>query len=84
MTRVKTTEQFKSEVASLVGDEYSVLGKYKTNRIKTEMRHNTCGHKYEVTPNNFLRGSRCPKCAVRRRPKTTGQFKSEAQALVGS
>ena len=64
-TPKKTTDQFKQDVKSLVGDEYEVIGEYKGNKIKTLMQHNTCGYRWETTPNTFLRGTFCPKCKVK-------------------
>ena len=63
----KTTEEFKQEVYNLVGNEYSVLGEYITNKTKIKMRHNKCGYEYEVTPNSFLsNGNRCRECWKKR------------------
>lgn len=59
----KTQEQFEKEIFDLVGNEYTVLGKYKTLHTKVLMRHNECGYEYEVTPAHFITtGRRCPKC----------------------
>lgn len=58
----KTQEAFEQEVYDLVGDEYIVTGKYVTNKTYIEMLHTTCKGKFKVTPNNFLRKSRCPYC----------------------
>ena len=60
----KTHEQFISEVYALVESEYLILGEYNNSQIKILIKHNIqeCGHKYEATPNNFLRGNRCPIC----------------------
>lgn len=63
-THKKTTEEFKKEVYALVGDEYDVLGEYINAQTKTLFRHNICGFEYENTPNSFLSGHRCPKCAI--------------------
>jgi hypothetical protein len=60
----KTTEEFKKEVYELVGDEYTVLGEYASNKTKIKMRHNKCGHIYKVKPQKFLQGSRCPICSL--------------------
>jgi len=58
-----TTESFKQEVFDLVGDEYTVLGEYVTNKIGIKMRHNKCGHEWSPTPDNFKHSNtRCPKC----------------------
>lgn len=59
----KTQKQFEKEVYDLVGDEYTVLGEYKKSKTKILMKHNKCGHEWEVAPNNFIsKRSRCPKC----------------------
>lgn len=59
----KTQKQFVDEVSELVGDEYTVLGKYKSIHVKILMKHNTCGNEYQVTPGHFLvTGRRCPNC----------------------
>lgn len=58
----KTTDIFKKEVYKLVGNEYTVLGEYKSNKTPILMKHNKCGNIYKVTPKNFLiQGQRCPK-----------------------
>ncbi|MCD3216889.1 hypothetical protein G8S55_06425 [Clostridium botulinum C] len=79
-SRFKTDKQFKKEVYELVGNEYTVIEKYISNRTKIKMRHNCkkCNnYEYEVTPNKFLRGKRCPVCSKINRKKTTKQFKQE-------
>ena len=58
----KTTESFKKEVKELVGEEYSVLGEYSNNKQKLKMRHNKCNKIFEMRPNDFLYGHRCPYC----------------------
>jgi len=82
----KTTEEFKKEVYDLVGDEYKVLGKYKNTNTKIKIKHNKCGHIYEVKPYSFLEGNRCPECGQElinfKNTKTTEQFKQEVFDLV--
>lgn len=80
--RKKTYEEFVAEVEALVGDEFEVVGEYKMSRVKVGMRHRVCGEFYEVTPDNFLKGSRCPKCSNNKK-KTTEDFKQEVLNLVG-
>lgn len=63
-TPKKTTNQFKKEVKHLYGNEYIVLSQYKGNKEKIKMKHNLCGYIWETTPNTFLKGTLCPKCAV--------------------
>lgn len=45
-------------------EEYSFLEDYKPNKQKIRVRHNICGKEYDVIPNNFLQGRRCPYCAL--------------------
>lgn len=84
-----TTEKFKKKVFELVGPEYKVIGEYVGNHDKIEMKHGTCGTVYEVEPNKFKQGRRCPVCkeshgeqAVRKQLQKMGvifqeQFKFE-------
>lgn len=58
----KTNIQFKQEVKNLVGNEYEFLDIYVNSRVKLKVKHNRCGNIYKVTPNDFLRGKRCPCC----------------------
>lgn len=83
MSRRKTHEEFMIEVASLVGDEYTFIGRYVTNRTKIDVIHTKCGYKYKLTPIEFIRGKRCPKCARNIR-KTHTQFVHEILNLVQS
>ena len=62
--KLKTTEQFKLEVYTLVQNEYSVLDNYINRHAKIKFQHNICGNVYTATPGTFLRGSRCPKCII--------------------
>lgn len=84
----KTDAQFKQEVHDLVGNEYTFLDPYTTSKTKIRVKHNKCGHIYEVKPNNFLNGSRCPFCSSKdrgkARRKTNAQFKKEVFDLVGN
>ncbi|WP_310877069.1 hypothetical protein [Priestia megaterium] len=75
-------KKFKKEVYELVGNEYEVLGKYSTCETKIKLRHNECNHEYSATPNKFLMGRRCPKCAGRHR-RTHEEFVKEVYDLVG-
>lgn len=85
----KTTEQFKQEVCDIVGNEYSVLGKYININTPIKMRHNTCGDEFMMIPNNFLhKGNRCNKCGIQitgeKNSKNDNVFKKEIFNLVGT
>ena len=65
-TPQKTQEQFEQEIFDLVGEEYSILDKYKNNNTRIKIRHNCekCNnYEWDVFPGHFLRGSRCPECS---------------------
>lgn len=73
----KNTKIFKEDVKKLVGNEYTVIGEYKNNKTKLKMRHNCIkcnNHEYEVSPNRFLSGDRCPKCKESRGEKRITEF----------
>lgn len=75
--RAKTHETFLSEVYKLVGNDYEVLGKYYNWETKIEVHHNKCGHRYEVQPNAFLCGRRCPNCKSSHGELLVGQVLKE-------
>lgn len=68
----KTHSQFVDEIKELVGNEYKVIGTYKTSRTKIEMKHNHCPENriWSITPDNFLRGSRCPTCSHKNKKRS--------------
>ena len=80
----RTHELYIQEVYKLIGDEYSVLEKYRGNYISIIHMHNAdgCDYKWSVMPNSFLQGGRCPKCTGY--SKTTNLFKEEIYTLVGN
>lgn len=79
----KTDQQFKQEVYTLVGDEYTFLDSYVNAKTKLRVKHNKCNFIYSVAPTNFLRGSRCPHCYIVNKPKSDNLFKQEVSSLVG-
>lgn len=58
--RRKTTEDFKSEVKRLTGEEYVVLGEYRANNKPIRMKHLECGLEFDMHPKSFINGQRCP------------------------
>ena len=76
-TYLKTQEEFEQEVKDLVGDEYSILGRYEKATTKIKMRHNCdkCNnHEYMVAPSKFLIGHRCPRCNESKGEKAISKF----------
>ena len=62
MTRKLKNTEYINRVYDLVGKEYSILEKYLDTRTKLLTRHNFCGFEWNISPNKFLMGRRCPKC----------------------
>lgn len=78
----KNNTQFKQEIYNLVNNEYTFLETYVNSTTKLRVKHNKCGNIYEVQPNAFLRGTRCPYCNGNAK-KTDAEFKKEVFDLVG-
>jgi len=60
--RLKNTDLFKQEVYDLVGDDFIVLSEYISAKDYITIQHTKCGHIFNVMPNSFLCGNRCPRC----------------------
>lgn len=65
MTKKKTDSEFKAQVERIANGEYSFLDTYKDARTKITCCHNKCGNVWEISPDNFLRGKRCPECQTK-------------------
>ncbi|MFF3147928.1 hypothetical protein ACFVRU_41000 [Streptomyces sp. NPDC057927] len=61
-THKKNTCQFKQDVYDLTGYQYKVLDEYVNAKTKITIKHEICEHEWSITPNDFLRGKRCPYC----------------------
>lgn len=61
--KTKSTDTFKKEIYDMYKDEYSLISEYKNSKTHVKIRHNKCGHEYDVTPINFLKGRKCPNCS---------------------
>jgi len=57
----KTHEQYVAELA-IKHPDIEVVGEYINANTKTAHKHKTCGHIWDVRPNDILNGSGCPKC----------------------
>lgn len=77
-----TTEFFKEKVKTLAREEYEVIGEYISSQTKIKMKHNKCGCEYEVIPNSFIMGIRCPHC-YKSIPYDTNSFKKKIYDVVG-
>ncbi|MCW1239217.1 endonuclease domain-containing protein [Bacillus pretiosus] len=81
----KHGENFIDFVATETNGKYIVLGEYVKSSVKIKIKHIVCGHEYEVRPNDFKSGCRCPICAnigrQTKRRKTT--FSEDVKLVVG-
>lgn len=82
MMKPKLHKDFIKDVFNVHGNKYTILGKYTGNKDKILVKHNKCGYEWEVNPNNFLRGSRCPLCYGKNIKKTTEEFANIVEELV--
>lgn len=82
--RRKSHEKFVREVYELIGDEYTVVGKYTHSNTKVELLHNTCNRTFQVLSGSFVSsGSRCPHCKFDKKRKTQSQFVKDVFGLTG-
>lgn len=81
-TKKKTQNDFENEIFKLFGDEYSILSQYTGSNKKVSVRHNLCGHIYEVRASHIANKTKCPKC--NRAPKSTDEFKEDVFNIVGN
>lgn len=59
--KLKTNNEWLKQVKLLTGDDYTFLEEYKGDNIKIAYKH-SCGGTHQVSPNNFINGTRCPIC----------------------
>lgn len=86
MKKDKTALWF-DEVTTKTNGEYTAIDEYKTCKHKNVILHNLCGNKYNVTPDRFRAGNRCPICNQKRaamgRRMTTDTFKNKVKDILG-
>ena len=61
--RLKTPETFRKDVFDLVGNEYSVVKDYVSEKETITLIHNTCGRELTCYPRHFMSGQRCHVCS---------------------
>lgn len=85
--RRKTYEQFAKEIDELTNGEYTVEPPYVNSKTKMTFTHKKCGTTFEMKPNSFLYGHRCPVCSrkssTKKRTKTQEQFVKEVDDCYG-
>lgn len=53
---------FSFDVEEMTDGEYSVLSDYSNSKTHVLMKHNNCENVWEIRPDNFKSGKRCPYC----------------------
>lgn len=79
----RTTNDFKKEVYDMFGDEYEVIGEYKSTNSPILIRHRICGNEFMRIPRELKQGVLCPKC---RRPnyyQNTKTFSERLKSIQG-
>lgn len=61
----KTRESLQGEVDRKFPGAYRVIGEYVRARQPLLVERLVCGHRYNVSPDNLLRGKGCPCCGIR-------------------
>ena len=78
----KTHEQFVIEMREK-NPNVTILGEYINSKKKILCECNECNNRWEMTPQNLLKGQGCPKCgrirAANKNRKTQDQFITELQ-----
>lgn len=58
---IVTTDEYKNRVKDIT-EEYEVIGEYRNRRTGIKMFHKECGRHFDMSPDEFLKGNRCPLC----------------------
>lgn len=78
-----TEEEYLKQVEVIHKGKIKVLGKFKGSTTKVLVKCNICGHEWEVTPYNTLKGIGCRKCVDRSRARTYDDFIREFREIHG-
>ena len=73
--RNSSTQEFKDKLQK-INDNIDVIGEYEKAIIPIKVKCKICGHIWEATPNNLLRGHGCPSCHYNKLKKSDTDFKS--------
>ena len=60
--KVRTAESFKNDVFNLVGNKYTVIKDFVSEKEVVTLVHNTCGRELTCYPRHFMSGQRCHVC----------------------
>lgn len=60
----RDTNQLRKEVDGDTNGEYTLMSEFEKMNAYVLIKHNTCGHQWNITPHHFVDGGRrCPMCA---------------------
>lgn len=79
---IKTPEKFRQEFDAISNGEYELKTKYHRSNKKVIIKHIRCGHEFEMRPQKFLSGQKCPFCRPNRK-KTQQEFNNAVYDLYG-
>lgn len=65
----KTHEQFLKDMEERGNPEVEIVGQYSKDCDLIKCKCKSCGHEWENTPSNLLRGEGCPYCANKKASK---------------
>lgn len=84
-SKTKSHEDFGKKVAALTGGDYTLLPepRWVASTQKVRLRHESCGHEYDVKPQLFINGRRCAVCAGKRK-RTQEVFETQVLDAVGT
>ena len=83
MSKRKTDKEFRKQVFDKFGDKFALLSPYVKATQKVKVKNNTCGHIYDIRPNNLLNGSHCPFCSLNKRRTSPQNYAQRVYDLVG-
>lgn len=83
-SKTKSHEDFGKKVAALTSGDYTLLPepRWVSSTQKVRLRHETCGHEYDVKPQLFINGRRCAICAGKKK-RTQELFETQVSEVVG-
>lgn len=61
----KTKDALQHEADIKYPGRYLIIGEYVRARAPLRIMNNECGHEYNISPDNLLRGKGCPRCGMR-------------------
>lgn len=73
-------DTFKDIVEKVPG--YKLLGQYISCNEKVRFFHENCGKEFEMRPENFIQGQRCPNCR-KNKPYNLTSIKEKINEVVG-